>query len=138
MKTSRLILPRGSVVKKNEINIILTIAISWTIIDFILFLIRLGIGSVPSKYADPEINNTKIILLREVDVFLVSLIVGYFIVAVLSNFLQNSSFGFNLLVKTVILVFVALAMNFIILFSYYMLIEDRTASQSVESFFHNT
>ena len=138
MKTSRLILPRGSVVKRNEINTILIIALSWTIIDFILFLIRLGIGSVPSKYADPEINNSKIILLREVDVFLVSLIVGYFIVSVLRNFLQNSSFGFNLLIKTVILVFVAIAMNFIILFSYYMLIEDRTASQSVENFFHNT
>ena len=98
----------------------------------------MGVGYIPAKYADPDINNTKIILLREVDVFVVSLIVGYFLVSVLRNFLQNSSFGFNLIVKTIILVFVALVMNFIILFSYSLFIESRTASQSVEHFFHNT
>lgn len=138
MKASRLILPRDSVVKKQEIRIILAIAISWTVIDFLLFLVRLGTGMVPEKYEDPAINNTKIILLRELNVFLVSLFVGYFLVSVMRNFLRNSSLWFNLLTKTMILLIVALIMNFFILASYSMLIEGRTLRQSVDYFFYNT
>ena len=138
MKSTGLILPRGSAVKKTEIRIILAIAISWTLIDFILFLLRMGAGMVPEKYADPEINNTKIILWRETAVFIVSLFVGYFLVTVLRNFLQNTSLWFNLLIKSIILLAVAMVMNFFIQFSYSVFIENRTGNTALEYFFYNT
>jgi len=103
-----------------------------------LFLLRLGTGAVPDRYADPEINNTKIILWREAAVFIVSLFVGYFLVSVLRNFLQNTSLLVNLLVKTLILLLVAMVMNFFIQISYSVFIENRNLKTGVEYFFYNT
>ena len=57
MKGSRLILPRGSVVKKYELRIIVIIAISWTLIDLALFYLRMASNVLPVKYSDPETNS---------------------------------------------------------------------------------
>ena len=138
MKRSKLILPRGSVVKKYELKIIVLIAVAWTLIDLALFYLRMASNVLPVKYYDPGTNTTQAILLREVNVFLLSFIIGFILVTVLRKFLINSSLWFNLLAKTFILVLVAMIMNFFIYGSYLMLIRDYTFERAVSRFWTNT
>ena len=131
-------MPRGSVVKKYELKVIFLIAISWTLIDLALFYLRMASNVLPVKYYDPETNTTQAILLREVNVFLLSFITGFILVSILRKFLHNSSLGLNLLAKTFILVLVAMVMNLFIYGSYLMLIRDYTLHRAVGRFWENT
>ena len=68
MKGAKLILPRGSVVKKHEFRVILIIAVCWIVVDFLLFVIRKYSNVLPVKYSDPNVDTLETILLREVNV----------------------------------------------------------------------
>ena len=137
-RTSKLILPRGSVVKKYEVKVIFIIAISWTLVDLFLFFLRAASNVLPVKYSDPETNTIEAIILREVNVFILSLIIGFFLVSILRKFLRDSSLWVNLLVKTVILVLVTMIMNLFIYCSYLILLKDYSISGAVERFWGNT
>ncbi len=126
-----------SVVKKHEFRLILIIAAAWTIVDFILFLLRHAITEGPTKYTSPDVNLTKEILLREVNVFIISFIIGYFLVSTLRNFLRGYSLWFNLLIKTALLVLFSFVMNFFIYVTYDWLIAGNTFSESANKFFYN-
>ena len=138
MRPAKLILPRGSMVKKHSIKVIIVIAIAWTVVDFLLFIFRWGAGNYPFKYTYESVNATKIILLRELNVFFISLIICYFLITVLRNFLHDTSLWFNLFIKTLLLVFVAILMNFFIYFTYSVLIDGKTATHSINTFLHTT
>jgi hypothetical protein len=138
MKGSKLILASGSMVKKNELKIIVIVALSWTMVDFALFMIRKYSNLLPLKYSDPLVNIGRAILLREVEVMLVSLIIGFLLVSVLKKFLRDSSLWFNLFVKTLILVSVAIIMNFIIYVSYEVLIHKKAFNIVLNHFLTNT
>jgi adenylate cyclase len=125
------------VVKKHELKTILVIAICWTVVDFLLFEFRRMAGTLGPKYYSPDINLTKEILLREVNVFIVSLILGYFLVSVIKVYLRNSSLWFNLFSKTLILVVAAFIMNFFIYFTYEWLIAGYAPGTAIEKFVHN-
>ena len=138
MSVTMLILPRGSVVKKRELPTILIIAICWTLADFFLFILRMTADAVAAKYVDPASNTTAAILIREVNVLLVSLIIGFLLVSVLRRFLQTSSLWINLLFKTLILAIAAILMNFFIQLSYETLVRHRSLGDAVNHFFENT
>jgi adenylate cyclase len=138
MKRSTLIVPRGSVVRKYELRIILIIAIFWTLTDFCLFMIRKYSNVLPVKYSDPTVDTVKAVLLREVNVLIVSLIMGFVLVSILRKFLSNSSLWVNLFIKTLILVMVAMIMNFLIYVSYEMLLGGSPAYEAIEKFWGNT
>lgn len=138
MKGAKLILPRGSVVKKHEFRIILVIAACWMIVDYLLFLIRKYSNVLPVKYADPDADTTQTILLRELNVMIVSLVMGFFLVSVLRKFLRNSSLWVNLLLKTLILIFIAMVMNFLIYVSKEMIIDGEGYADAVHNFWKNT
>jgi len=138
MKKNHIILPRRSAVKKHELKLIVAIAISWTIVDFILFLIRLTTDTFTPKYATTNIGGVKAILLRELNVFIISLIMGYFLVSVFRNFLRHISAGLNLFLKTLLLLMVAIFMNFFIYFTFGMAIEHQSASEAFTKFLENT
>ena len=116
---------------------ILIIAISWTILDLLFFWQRKLAGTLPAKYSSPDYNYGKEVLLREVNVFLISLIIGWFIVIVLRNYLRSSSLGQNLLYKTLILIGAAFIMNFFIYFTYEWLIAGRGLNGALDRFAHN-
>src|SRR5690606_37703879 len=124
-KATKLVLPRRSAVKKHEVRLIFAIAISWTIIDFLIFLFRLATETYTPKYESTTVGATKTILLRELNVFIFSLIIGYFLVTVLKNFLVNTSPWLNLLFKTLVLMAVGILMNFFIHMTYSIIIEQR-------------
>ena len=138
MNSTHIILPRRSAVKKNELKRIFVIAVSWTIIDFLIFIIRIAAGTYTPKYETTNAGSLKAILLRELNVFIFSFIIGYFLLIVLKHFLRNKSPGINLLIKTLLLVVIAIAMNFFIYFTYSLLIENQPLSKAFAKFIENT
>jgi adenylate cyclase len=138
MKPTYIVLPRRSAVKKNELKRILTIAVAWTIIDFLIFITRLATETYTPKYQSTNAGSLKTILLRELNVFVFSFIIGYFLIIVLKNFLNNKSPWVNLVIKTLLLVVVAIAMNFFIYFTYSLLIEHEPVSGAFNKFVENT
>ncbi len=126
-----------SAIKRYEVRIIFVIALAWTITDFLIFLQRSAADLLPKKYSSPDINLIREIALREINVFLVSLIIGYILVKVLDKFFRNSSLWYALFVKTMILVLAAFVMNFCIYFTYEWLVAGRTASVAIDRFLYN-
>jgi adenylate cyclase len=133
-----IVLPRRSAVKKRELKQILVIAISWTIIDFLVFIVRLSTSTYTPKYESTNAGAVKTILLRELNVFVFSFIIGYFLISVLRNFLGNKSPGLNLAIKTLLLVAIAIVMNFFIYFTYSLLIEQKPVDMAFQKFIENT
>lgn len=138
MARSKLMLPRGSVVNKRELPIIFIVALCWTLTDFLIFYLRIVTDSVSSKYIEPGANTLRAILVREVNVLLVSLAIGFLLVSVLRKFFQSSSLMLNLALKTLILVMASLIMTFFISLSYEFIIRHRTLEQAITRFFENT
>jgi adenylate cyclase len=138
MKATNIILPHRSAVKKNEVKLIFFIAISWTIIDFLIFIIRFATETYTPKYESTNAGAAKTILLRELNVFIFSLIIGYFLISVLRNFLRNTKPWLNLLIKTLLLITVAIVMNFFIYFTYSLLIEQKPIGDAFGKFIENT
>lgn len=138
MTPAQIILPRRSAVKKREWKQILIIAISWTVIDFLIFIIRFATETYTPKYESTNVGALKTILLRELNVFIFSLIIGYFLISVFRNFLHNKSPWLNLLIKTLLLITVAIFMNFFIYFTYSLLIEQQPVANAFNKFVENT
>ena len=138
MGVSRLIVPSGSIVNKRKLPIILIIAVSWTIADFIIFLIKLSSDSFSFKYEEQDSITFKAILLREVNVLLVSFIIGFLLVSVLRRFLRHTSPWFHFLIKTLILIMAGLIMSFFIYITYEMIIGHRTFNESIHRFLNDT
>ena len=126
-----------SPVKRHERKIIISIAISWTAVDFIFFWWQKTIGVLPGKYYDPSINFIKEVLIRELIVFIISLLIGYFLISVLRNYLRNSSLWVNLLIKTILLLLVAVVMTFFVYVAYEWLIAGHTLKRGLEKFGFN-
>lgn len=138
MKRPKLILPRGSVVRKQELKMIILIALFWTAADFFLFLIRKYSNVLPGKYSDSSINTAEAILLREVNVLLVSLVIGFILVSVLRKSLKHAPLWVNLVVKTMLLVIIAIIMNLFIYLSYEILIHNKSFIIAARNFAANT
>jgi adenylate cyclase len=138
MKRTHIVLPKRSAVKKHELRLILAVAVSWTIIDFLIFIFRIVTDNYTPKYESTDAGSAKAILLRELNVFVFSLIIGYFLVSVLRNFMRNISPGLNLFLKTLLLVAVAIAMNFFIYFTYSIVIHGQPAAAAFHKFVENT
>ncbi|MDZ4793717.1 MAG: adenylate/guanylate cyclase domain-containing protein [Bacteroidota bacterium] len=138
MTHDHIILPRRSAVRKRELRQILIIAISWTVIDFLIFIIRFATETYTPKYESTDAGALKTILLRELNVFIFSLIIGYFLIFIFRNFLHNKSPGVNLIIKTLLLITVAIVMNFFIYFTYSLLIEQQPVGQAFHKFIENT
>jgi len=138
MGVSRLIVPSGSIVNKRKLPIIFVIAICWTLADFIIFLIKLSSDSFSFKYEEQESITLQAILLREINVLIVSFIIGFLLVSVLKRFLRHTLPVFHFLIKTLILIAAGLVMSFFIYITYEMIIGHRTFNESIHRFAVNT
>ncbi len=126
-----------SPVKRYAIKAVLMIAFSWTLVDLLFFWQRRATGMMPNRYFMPGFNDTRELLLRELNVFVISLVIGYFLVSVLKNYLRNASLWYNLFIKTIILVLAAFVMNFFIYVTYDWLIVKETLGGSLQRFIHH-
>ena len=134
----RLIVPGGSIVNKRKFPIILIIAACWTIADFFVFLVQMSSDSFAFKYEERQADTLSAILLRELNVLLVSLLIGFLLVSVLKRFFRHGTPAINVIVKTLILIIAGLAMSFLIYITYELIIGHRTFDESIHRFFANT
>jgi adenylate cyclase len=138
MSISKLIVPSGSVVNKRRLPIVIIIALSWTLADFILFLIQMSSDSFSFKYQEAGANTFKAILLRELNVLLVSFVIGFLLISVLRRFFRHSSPWLHIVLKTLILIAAGLIMSFLIYISFELIIRHRTFDAAIDRFFQNT
>src|SRR6185503_94539 len=138
MGLQRLIVPSGSIVNKRKFPIILIIAACWTVADFLVFLVQVSSDTFDFKYEEPGSVTFKAILLRELNVLLVSLMIGFLLVLILPRFFRHESTVVNLIVKTLILIAAGLIMSFLIYMTYEMIIGHRTFIDSIHRFLNNT
>lgn len=136
-RTSASVFSKVSPVKRHQRKIIFSIAICWTLIDLLFFLWRKTLGILPEKYYNPETHLLKEVVIRESIVFIISLLIGYFLVVVLRNYLRKSSLWVNLLVKTLMLMAATVIMTFFIYITYEWLIAGKTLPASLDKFAYN-
>ena len=117
---------------------ILIVAVSWTIIDSLFYILRLTEQPIPTKYALFQKHTTQTVLLREVNVFFLSMLMAYFLVFRMKNFFRKTSLWINMIFKAMILIAAALLINFFIHFTYATLIAKQKPSFAAESFYRNT
>jgi adenylate cyclase len=91
--------------RKYRYRSVLIIAVFWTIIDLIMTLI----GSM-SHISDPSNR----LFMRFIFVFLMSLVLGYLFVFTLKKLFRHWPLWINFIAKSVILLFTAFAMNFLV------------------------
>src|SRR5436190_9502921 len=127
-----------SVIKRYKLRMILIVAISWTAIDSLFYIFRLTEQPLPSKYALFQKHTTQTILLREANVFFLTMVMAYFLIFFMKNFFRRSSLWLNIFLKSLILIAAALIINFFIHFSYATLMAKQTAFYAAESFYRNT
>lgn len=137
MKFPRYIGGGFSVIRQYRIRMIFSIAISWTIIDMFFFLFRI-LTSSSSKTALFPRKTILTLLLRELNVFFISMCMGYALVFLLKNVMRNSSVFKNILFKTLILIVAALAVNFLIHITYVAFIDKKSLAIAVNSFYTHT
>ncbi len=100
---------------------VLYIAIFWTIVDYIIVLLR-----------DDEHLHEKSIWLREIFMFFLSLVMGYLFVCKLKKLLSNYPLWINFLCKSLILLSSALLLTFVIQFATTFFFQNISAHQSFE------
>ncbi|HMK03360.1 MAG TPA: adenylate/guanylate cyclase domain-containing protein [Ferruginibacter sp.] len=115
-------------VARYRLRTILYIAIFWTVIDILVTLM----------VKDREIvNMLKSLPLRETIVFIMSCMMGYLFVFTLKDELRSNPPLVNFILKSVILLFAAFLMNFLVHFFDDIWIEDKTAGQAFHHFVNN-
>lgn len=113
--------------KRFRIRRVLYIALFWTVIDMISTVLDFNTHD----------NESKSLLVRTVLVFFMSSVMGYLFVFTLKNIFRNSSLAINFLAKAVILLFAALAMNFLAHFADSLISEGLTIKGSMYNFYEN-
>src|SRR5436189_5572349 len=93
-----------SVIKRYQLRMILIVAASWTLIDSLFYIFRLTEEPAPTKYSLFQKHTTETILLRELNVFFLSMLMAYFLVFFMKNFFRRSSLWINMLLKALILI----------------------------------
>lgn len=138
MKPIRPISTGFSVIKRYKLRMILIVAVSWTVIDSLFYIFRLTEQPIPSKYSLFQKHTAQTILLRETNVFFLSMLMAYFLVFFMKNFFRKTSLWINMLLKAIVLISAALIINFFIHFTYATMIARQTASYAALSFYRNT
>jgi adenylate cyclase len=138
MKPLRPISRGFSVIKRYKLRMILIVAISWTIIDSLFYILRLTEQPTPSKYSLFQKHTTETVLLRELNVFFLSMLMAYFLIFFMRNSFRKISLLLTMLFKAMILIVAALIINFFIHFTYATLIAKQSAYYAVDIFYRNT
>jgi adenylate cyclase len=126
-----------SVVKRYRVRMTLYVALAWTFVDSLFYLFRLTYRPTPEYTLFPEKTVTTI-LLREANVFFLSMVMAYFLIFLLRDFFGNLPLWLKMILRTIILVVVAMTMNFFIHFTFSTLIVKETASVAINSFYQKT
>ncbi len=123
MKSSRSTYSIFSGVGKYRLRIILYIAVFWTLIDLVAVLLyKDAISGSPFKST----------VLREVAVFFMSCAMGYLFVFTLRNVFCKQPPFINFIFKSIILLFAAFTINFLVHFVDHVVVSGQGIGESVE------
>ena len=137
MKYIRPIAAGFSVIRRYRTRMTLYIAVVWTAVDLIFYLYHFVYHEPYNSPLFRERTATAVIL-RETNVFFLSMVMAYCLIFLLKDFFRNISLWLKIILKSVILIVVVLTMNFFIHFSYATLIDKQTAWLAVHSFYTKT
>jgi adenylate cyclase len=128
------ILPEISNAKRLKLKLVLSIAVVWTIVDLVNFF-----TSYTNNLGHSIVYNVieKSLLMRELIVFLMSALVAYLLVFVLKKAFRNYSMWFALLAKSLILIFSALILSFLIHISYSVGINNVGMNHAFHKFWYD-
>ncbi len=112
-----------------RIKTILVIAVFWTLIDFLL-LVLTDISHLP--------NPMRSIIAREALVFLMSFILGYLFVFTLKTIFRRFPLWINFLLKTLVILFAALLMNFLVHIVQDLVLLNYSLSDAMNKFFRES
>ena len=115
-------------IKKYRIRRVIFIALFWTIIDTLSTILNYNASE----------DHSKSILTRAVLVFLMSAVMGYLFVYTLRNVFKNRPIFINFFAKTFILLFAALAMNFLAHLADNILVDNLNLRKSLFDFYQYT
>ena len=106
-------------VNKFRILSVIYISLFWTIIDFLIVLVR-----------NQDDNATKSLWVRELLIFLISLMIGYLFIFKLKKILRNYPLWINFFLKSLILLSSALLLTFIIQYGNSIIILKEAPSEA--------
>ena len=115
-------------IKKYRIRRVIFIALFWTLIDSVATVLNYN----------PAENHAKSIFTRALLVFLMSGIMGYLFVYTLRNIFKDRPIILNFFAKTIILLFAALAMNFLAHLADNIFVEKLSLGKSLADFYQYT
>ena len=134
MKLFKSIARKFTVINKYRYKLIIFIAVTWTLLDTIYTYTRFKLLNIQSRFYFFEYREGEAILLREISVFIVSIIMGYVLVFNFKRNSRNLPLWFNFLAKTFVLIGLALVMNFLIHMSYSIFISQLSPGRAINDF----
>jgi adenylate cyclase len=128
------ILPEITNAKRLKLKLVLSIAVVWTIVDLVNFF-----TSYSNNLGHSIVYNMieKSLIIRELIVFLMSALVAYLLVFVLKKAFRNYSMWFALLAKSLILIFSAIVISFLIHISYSVGINNAGSLEAFNKFWYD-
>lgn len=138
MKVLKSIAGKLSAINKYRYKLSLVIAVTWTVVDTLYTIIRYNFLDIQSRYLFFEYNDFKSVFLREMVIFMMSYGIGYVLVFNFKRNSRNLPLWFNFLAKTAVLVSLAFLMNFLIHFTYSILISRLSPQYAFTDFIHDT
>ncbi len=134
MKLYKSIARQFSVLNKYRFKLIMLIAGTWTFLDAAYLLVRFKWLNIPSKYYFFEYNEPSAIILREVIILGMTFLIGYVLVFNFKRNVRGLPLWLNFIAKTGILVVLAFLMNFVIHFTYSVIISNLSPSYALSDF----
>lgn len=132
MKLMHRLKQRFTVLRRYRYRWVLIVALTWTMIDMLLWAIRASVPQ-PAAFQDPsDPRSVSYALVRVSVVFVMSCIMGYLLVFKFRTMFRNRSLWINLIMKTLILLACSFFMNFFNLFGYFYLIQRRSGWDSLK------
>lgn len=131
------ILSRLSLIKRYHYKWSFYLAIAWTIVDILYWSGRIGASWIKSD-TRMHIITTEAILLRAVIVLVSTSTIIYYLIFKLRETFRNWPVISYYLIKTILLILASVLMNFLLNFSYVIVIYRETIERSFELFKYHT
>jgi adenylate cyclase len=128
---------RSGVISKYRIKLVLVIASLWTIIDTGVYLFKFYRDHIDRAAQPFDMHSTTVLILRLVLIFFICLAMAYLLIYQLKHLVRNLPLWLSLLIKSIILVAAAFLLNFILHFTYILLIEKEPLTTEIGQSYYN-
>jgi len=125
MKPFGRVIVKMGVISKYRIKQVLVIALLWTIIDTGVFLYKFYRDHIDEAAHPYDLHSWTVLALRSGIIFFICLAMAYLLVYQLKHLVRNLPLWLGLVIKSIIMVAAAFLLNYILHFTYILLIEKE-------------